>query len=143
MNKNMFTRLLLSAKDYSPRINWVLFLFRIAFGIAFFSHGFSKWSNFHTMADAFPDPLGIGSSFSLGLAIFGEAICSLAVIIGLFHRLALIPMIITMGIAFFVIHCNDPFATKELSFVYLIAFVGLFITGPGRISADYLLFRKK
>lgn len=64
------------------------------------SHGIAKWSNFDTMSTMFPDPLGIGSSASLSLAIFGEVICSLGFIVGAFYRLALIPMIFTMCIAF-------------------------------------------
>lgn len=42
------------------------------FGGLLFSHGIAKWSNFDTMSTMFPDPLGIGSSASLSLAIFGE-----------------------------------------------------------------------
>ena len=79
------------------------------FGGLLFSHGIAKWSNFDTMSTMFPDPLGIGSSASLSLAIFGEVICSLGFIVGAFYRLALIPMIFTMCIAFFVIHGADPF----------------------------------
>lgn len=71
------------------------------FGGLLFSHGIAKWSNFDTMSTMFPDPLGIGSSASLSLAIFGEVICSLGFIVGAFYRLALIPMIFTMCIAFF------------------------------------------
>ena len=66
------------------------------FGGLLFSHGIAKWSNFDTMSTMFPDPLGIGSSASLSLAIFGEVICSLGFIVGAFYRLALIPMIFTM-----------------------------------------------
>ena len=83
------------------------------FGGLLFSHGIAKWSNFDTMSTMFPDPLGIGSSASLSLAIFGEVICSLGFIVGAFYRLALIPMIFTMCIAFFVIHGADPFAVKD------------------------------
>ncbi len=54
------------------------------FGGLLFSHGIAKWSNFDTMSTMFPDPLGIGSSASLSLAIFGEVICSLGFIVGAF-----------------------------------------------------------
>lgn len=143
MNKKLLTRVLLPTASYPSVINWTLLLFRIAFGGAFLSHGWSKWSNFQILADTFPDPLGIGSSLSLGLAVFGEAVCSAAVILGLFHRIALLPMIFTMLVAFFIIHGSDVFAVKELAFVYLAAFGGLLIAGPGKFSADYLLFRKR
>ena len=87
-------------------------------------------------------PLGIGSSASLSLAIFGEVICSLGFIVGAFYRLALIPMIFTMCIAFFVIHGADPFAVKELALVYLAIFVLMYIAGPGNYSVDRLIAKK-
>ena len=87
----------------------------------------------------FPDPLGIGSPLSLGLAIFGEMACSMAFIIGFLYRLAMLPMIFTMGVAFFVVHGSDPFAVKELAFVYLIVFVLMYIVGPGKFAVDHWL----
>ena len=76
---------------------------------------------------------------SLGLAIFGELVCSMAFIVGVLYRLAMLPMIFTMGMAFFVIHGNDAFAVKELALIYLVVFILMYISGPGKFSVDYLL----
>ena len=95
-----------------------------------------KWTNFQELSAVFPDPLGVGSPLSLGLAIFGELACSMAFIIGFLYRLAMIPMVFTMAVAFFVIHGNDPFATKELAFVYLVVFILMYIIGPGKFAVD-------
>ena len=62
--------------------------------------------------------------------------------VGAFYRLALIPMIFTMCIAFFVIHGADPFAVKELALVYLAIFVLMYIAGPGNYSVDRLIAKK-
>ena len=94
------------------------------------NHGIQKWTNFQELSAVFPDPLGVGSPLSLGLAIFGELACSMAFIIGFLYRLAMIPMVFTMAVAFFVIHGNDPFATKELAFVYLVVFILMYIILP-------------
>ncbi|WP_455620651.1 DoxX family protein, partial [Parabacteroides sp.] len=55
--------------------------------------------------------------------------------------------VFTMGMAFFVIHGNDPFAVKELAFIYLVVFVLMYITGPGKFSIDHVissaLYKKK
>ena len=75
-------------------------------------------------------------TIDLGLAIFGELACSMAFIIGFLYRLAMIPMVFTMAVAFFVIHGNDPFATKELAFVYLVVFILMYIIGPGKFAVD-------
>ena len=95
-----------------------------------------KWANYQELSTVFPDPLGIGSPLSLGLAIFGELACSMAFIIGFLYRLAMIPMIFTMCVAFFIVHGNDPFAVKELAFVYLVVFVLMYIIGPGKFAVD-------
>lgn len=109
---------------------------RVIFGLLLMNHGIQKWSSYHELSATFPDPLGVGHSVSLGLAIFGELVCSMAFVIGFLYRLAMIPMIFTMMIAFFVIHANDVFTVKELAFVYLIVFILMYITGPGKYSVD-------
>ena len=47
-------------------------------------------------------------------------------------------MIIAMGVAFFDIH-DAVLPEGELALIYLIVFIILFITGPGRFSVDYLI----
>lgn len=120
-----------------------LFVIRFGFGfMMLFGHGWVKWINFSLMSASFPDPLGVGNATSLLLAIFAEVACALLVMTGLFTRIALLPLIFTMLVAFFGIHGADPFATRELSMVYLLVFSTLLLTGPGKYSADYYLQRK-
>lgn len=135
----MIYNFLFPTKPNTAKISLLLLAVRIIFGILLMNHGIQKWSNFQELSTAFPDPIGLGSSFSLGLAIFAELICSMAFIIGFLYRLALIPMIVTMIVAFLVIHTNDVFAVKELAFIYFIIFALMFITGPGKFSIDYII----
>lgn len=132
-------KFLFPSKPDGTAMSLLILALRIVFGILLMSHGVQKWANFSAMSDSFPDPLGIGSQLSLILAIFGEMVCSIAFIFGFLYRLAMIPMIFTMCVAFFVIHANDPFATKELAFVYLVVFILLYITGPGKYSLDHFI----
>ncbi|MGI6814506.1 DoxX family protein [Bacteroides sp. KG156] len=132
----MFRQFLFPAKPNEKAVSAILLLARIVFGILLMVHGIQKWTSFQDLSAVFPDPLGVGSPLSLGLAIFGELACSAAFIAGFLYRLSMIPMIFTMAVAFFIIHGNDPFATKELAFVYLIVFVLMYIAGPGRYAAD-------
>lgn len=129
-------RFLFPSKPDDTAMSLLLLALRILFGVLLMSHGVQKWVNCDNMSATFPDPLGVGSSVSLGLAIFAELFCSVGFVFGALYRLALIPMIFTMGMAYFVIHGNDPFATKELAFVYLAVFVLMYITGPGKFSLD-------
>ena len=84
----------------------------------------------------FGDPIGIGEVASKILAVIGEAICPLLIIIGLKTRLAAIPAIITMAVAAFVVHGADPFQKKELALLYLVGFVAIALLGPGKFSID-------
>lgn len=129
-------RFLFPSKPDGITISLLLLALRILFGGLLLSHGIQKWNNYAEMSAVFPDPLGVGSNVSLGLAIFGELACSIGFIFGALYRLAMIPMIFTMCMAFFVIHGSDPFAVKELAFVYLVVFILMYITGSGKFSID-------
>nr|WP_302831741.1 DoxX family protein [uncultured Bacteroides sp.] len=133
----MLYRFLFPIKPNGTYISFILLIVRIVFGVLLMNHGIEKWSNYQELSAVFPDPLGIGSPLSLGLAIFGEMVCSMAFIVGFLYRLAMIPMIFTMCIAFFIVHGHDPFAVKELAFVYLVVFVLMYIIGPGKFAIDH------
>ncbi len=133
----MIKQFLFPSKPNGTYISIILLIVRIVFGLLLMNHGIEKWANYQELSAVFPDPLGIGRATSLALAIFGELICSMAFVIGFLYRLAMIPMIFTMCVAFFIVHGNDPFAVKELAFVYLIVFVLMYIVGAGKFSVDY------
>lgn len=105
-------------------------------------HGWDKLSNFSEKVDAFADPLGVGATTSLALAIFAEFFCGIGLILGLMTRLATIPLITTMLVAAFIVHGADPWPKKEFALVYLIPFVTLLFTGPGPFSLDALIWPK-
>lgn len=138
----MMLNFLFPQKTYTPGASWLLLAVRIIFGVLLMSHGIAKLLDFNALSVTFSDPLGVGSRVSLMLAIFGEVICPVCFIAGLFYRLALIPMIFTMCVAFFAVHGSDPFAVRELALVYLVVFVLMFITGPGRYALDTLVARR-
>jgi len=135
----MIYNFLFPTKPNTTKVSLLLLAVRIIFGILLMNHGIQKWSNFQELSAVFPDPLGIGSPISLGLAIFGELVCSMAFIVGFLYRLAMIPMIFTMIVAFFIVHANDAFAVKEMAFIYLIVFIIIYITGPGKFSIDHII----
>jgi putative oxidoreductase len=91
---------------------------------------------------AFPDPFGVGSEVSLALAVFGELVCGTLIALGLFTRAAVLPFAFTMVVAMLSVHASDPWAKKELAFMYLLPAVTLFFTGPGRYSLDAVIARQ-
>ena len=90
-----------------------LLLLRIGFGGVMLTHGMPKLQKILAGDFSFGDPIGIGSTASLILAVLCEVLFPILVIIGFKTRLSAIPVIITMAIAAFVVHAEDPFATKE------------------------------
>ena len=122
-------------------ISLLILALRLFFGILFFSHGLDKMINFNELSYTYPSVLGFGSYMTLMVSICCEFACSLFLIAGLLVRITVIPMIASMAVAFFDIH-DGMFPAGELSLIYMILFVILYITGPGRYSVDYLIDMK-
>ena len=126
------------------RIDQGLLLLRLCIGfLMLLGHGSDKLINFSVYVQNFPDPLGLGSTFALIMVIFAEFFCSLAIVFGLYTRLAVIPPAIIMLFGVFVIHANDPWPEKELALLYLIPYLTILITGPGRYSLDRKMFSSR
>ena len=118
-----------------------LLLLRLVFaGSMLLSHGWGKLLTFQEKVGMFPDPLGVGSRLSLTLTVMAEFGCAALVVLGLATRVALVPLVITMGVAFFLIHGTDPWAKKELAALYGAGFLSLWFLGAGRYSIDSKLY---
>lgn len=117
-------------------------LLRIGASVLIMTHGFPKFLRILDGDFSFGDPIGIGEAPSLFLVAFAEFICAVLVLIGLGTRVALIPLIINMCVVVFVAHAGDPFGRKELGLFFLISFVVLFLTGPGKYSLDKKVWGK-
>lgn len=128
------------AKGSGPGTSLGQLALRVSFGAFMLVHGLPKLQGFAEMADGFPDPLGIGSRFSLIAAIAAELGCSVLLILGLGTRLAALPLAFTMFVAFVVVHGSDPWQKKELAAVYFVAYVVIFLLGPGKFSLDHLFW---
>lgn len=101
-------------------------------------HGLDKAKGFSKIAEKFPDPIGLGSTASLGLAVFAEVLCALLVALGLFARLGALVLVILLAVAFFMVHKGalDGSGSGELALIYLAGFSAIFLAGPGRYALD-------
>mgnify|MGYP003408851030 FL=1 len=124
--------------------NSMLFLVRATVSCFMLVHGIGKWQMLMSGADTsqFPDPLGVGHSASLGLAVFAEVVCSGLLFVGFATRLVVVPLIVTMILAVFVIHGSHGFAERELGSLYLLIYLLLFMTGSGKYSVDHFIYKK-
>ena len=128
-------KLLFSNKPFQADLG--LLLLRLASGgIMAYSHGWGKMQRVLEGELGFADPIGVGELPSLVLTVFAELVCGVLVALGLFTRAALVPLIITMVVAVFIVHADDPFSKQEFGLLYLVPYVALFLTGPGKFSLD-------
>lgn len=132
---------LLSSKYSDTSFSLGILLLRLFAGSAMaFSHGYKKLTGFNEiLAKGFPDPFHVGTKISLGLTVFAEFFCAILIIIGLLSRLATIPLIIAMSVALFIAHKGQFFGEGEMAGLFLVIFITLLLTGPGKYSADKLI----
>ena len=97
-------RKLFSSSSWSANAtDWASLILRLTFGLLMLSHGIPKLMKLMDGNMEFGDPIGIGVPASLALTVFAEVLCSALLVIGLWTRLALIPLIITMAVAVFIV----------------------------------------
>ena len=130
---------------YSTQVmntDWVALILRIIGGGFMLTHGYPKFIKLLNGNMEFADPIGLGVGVSLFLTVFAEFICGILIFLGLGTRLASIPLFITMFVAAFVVHGEDPFARKEKALMYLLIYLAIFLFGSGKYSIDNLIKRK-
>lgn len=142
--KDVDMRLLFSNK-YNPFVMdaWVLVL---RFGVAamMLTHGLPKLQRLMDgQAAGFSDPIGLGPSVTLIIAVFAEVVCSVFIFLGLATRLSTIPLIATMMVAVFIVHANDPFVRQEMGLLYILVYLTLLVFGAGKYSVDRIISKNK
>ena len=116
-----------------------LLILRLGMGGLMMKHGYDKLVHFAEKKQGFINFLGIGQGVSLSLTLFAEFLCAFLVLIGLFTRLASIPVIIVMCVALFKINDADFLNKGEMATLYLAGYLAILFVGPGRISVDGMM----
>jgi len=113
-----------------------LLTLRIGFAGFMLTHGIPKINMLFVSPIKFADPIGVGEPVTLILTLIGEVLAPALILIGYKTKLAAVPAIITMAVAAFVVHANDPIDIKEKALLFLIAFITIFLAGAGKYSVD-------
>ena len=120
---------------------YLLSVLRIMVGLLFMQHGLSKLFGF---------PAGAGFPAFLSLPWFEgciEMIGGGLIVIGLFTRSAAFITLGEMAIGYFMVHAPKSFFPYvnggNLAVLYCFVFLYLVVSGPGPISLDALLWKKK
>ena len=130
---------LFSSKYSAGAVNAGMLFLRLALGVIMFHHGYQKITHFNSTAQHIPNLLGMGSTVNTSLIIFAEFFCSLFLMLGLFTRLACIPLIIAMSVALWKSHNLDFFGQGQLPAVFIAGFIAILFIGPGKISIDGMI----
>lgn len=129
------------------KLNWLpVLLARISLGSVFILSG---WGKLHSLANVteFFTELGIPfpeiNAVFVGATEFG---CGLLILLGLFTRLASVPLIITMTVAIITAKRSEINSFTDVlgfeEFVYIAIFIWFIVNGAGKVSIDNVLCRK-
>jgi putative oxidoreductase len=132
-------RKLLSTKYSAGAFNTAMLILRLGLGILMMHTGYNKLVHFSEYQAKFMNFLGMGSTMSLALVVFAEFFCSMFLIIGLFTRFAVIPLIVVMCVALFKAHNGEVFGDGQTAALYLAGYLVLLLVGPGRVSVDSMI----
>ena len=116
--------------------NIAALVLRVSFGGMMITHGWSKFQNLISGSPKFADPIGIGEIPTLVLAVLTELICPILIILGFKTKLAALPPAVTMLVAAFIIHGDDPWGKKEFALLYFAGFLALIFLGGGKYGLD-------
>ncbi|WP_315809794.1 DoxX family protein [Pseudomonas sp. C9-3] len=94
-------------------------------------HGLPKLLHWHSELQRIEDPFGLGAVPTLALAVFAEVLCPILLILGVFARLACLPVIAVLLVALVFVHPQWSLEEGQFAWWMLILFAGLAIAGPG------------
>jgi putative oxidoreductase len=125
---------------------FALLLGRLSVGLVFLSTGWGKVHNVEKVTEFFTSlhiPMPGLNAVVVG---WSELLCGAALVIGLFTRLATIPLLVSMVVAILTAKRPDIHGFFDLiafeETTYFLVLVMIAVLGPGSISVDHLLANK-
>jgi putative oxidoreductase len=109
--------------------------------LLYWTNGWPKIIHYASELQTIDDPIGLGRSVTLWLALFSEVACPLGVALGCLTRLACIPIMILLLVTMTLVHGDWSFEQGQFGWLYLIVYSGILLTGPGRYAIDTLIAR--
>lgn len=116
-----------------------LLLLRVWLGVSILVlHGWGKLQKVVNGDFSFGNPIGIGATPTLILAVTVEVVCSILLILGLLTRFSALMLASTMAVAWAIAHqmkLSGP-GNGELAFIYLGGFLTLLFCGGGKYGIE-------
>lgn len=133
-------KLLFGGSRLDNRSDFALTLLRVFAGLAMaFGHGLGKLPVSDRFISGVED-LGFPMPFIFAwAAAVSEFLGGLFLALGLFTRPAAFFVGITMAVAAFIRHADDPFGSKEKAILYVFIALVFLLTGSGKYSLDRVI----
>jgi len=121
-------------------------LTRLTLGVVFMGTGWGKLHSLDKVTEFFTQLHIPAPSFNAALVATSELVCGAFLLVGLFARLAAIPLIATMCVALATAKSGDIEGIRDLlgqqEFDYVVLLIWIVICGAGTLSADHALGRQ-
>lgn len=119
-------------------------ILRVGVALMMLSHGVPKLVLLMQGRGAqWMDPLGMGATLSLALCCFAEFGCSLAILAGVFTRVAAFVLAVNFWVVITCYGGERFWPQNELPMLYLVCFLSLLCSGSGALSLDAYLRRRR
>jgi len=134
-------------RPLAARLSWFPpALTRLTLGVVFMGTGWGKLHSLDKVTEFFTQLHIPAPSFNAALVATSELVCGAFLLVGLFARLAAIPLIATMCVALATAKSGDIEGIRDLlgqqEFDYVVLLIWIVIGGAGSLSADHALGRQ-
>lgn len=124
---------------------------RLFLAYEFLESGLEKWRGENWFADIreqFPFPFSlVPAEVSWQIATWSELVAPVLLVLGLGTRFASLALIILTVVAWASVHAGNGYNVCDNGFklplIYLVMFVPLLLSGPGKLSLDHWLVRRE
>jgi putative oxidoreductase len=134
-------------RSVSDRLRWLPpTVARLTIGLVFVQTGWGKVTNIQKVVGFFTE-LGIPApEIQARLAASAELVCGALILIGLFTRVATLPLIVTMTVAILTAKRGDIHELSDLlgmgEYLFIVVLLWLGAYGAGPLSLDAVLARR-
>lgn len=94
-------------------------------------HGLPKLQHYADELLHIDDPLHLGRTLTLWLALLAEVLCPLLIAAGILTRLACVPVLVLLLVSMLAVHPDWSIAEGQFGWLLLSIFGTIALTGPG------------
>ncbi|MEI8625891.1 DoxX family membrane protein [Pseudoalteromonas sp. B137] len=100
--------------------------------LVIYIYGLPKIINYQVQLKVIEAPFKLGQSVTLLSVIFTEFICPIAIILGIYTRLACLPLLLLLFVAMLGVHSDWTVEEGQFGWLLIIIFSSLALCGPGQ-----------